>query len=98
MRLYGSYVGKWGVNYDYLAGVDFASRARALVTYLARRHRFEVLVQAVIRQRPFLRAENYLQSAADEDNKLSWIDNIATGGGPAIEEPPTWTWSREEDE
>lgn len=86
------------VNYDYLAGLDLATRAKALIIYVERRNRLEALITAVVNRHPQLDPTTYQsEPPPPPDNNLSWIDNIATGGGTPIEEPPTWRWQKDDD-
>ena len=84
------------VTYTYLAGLTLRERAEALIHYLDRRNRLPRLVQVVVAQRPFL-ASHYTDTptppAPDLDDNLSWLEELALGGGTAMEELPTLRWS-----
>ena len=84
------------VTYAYLAGLTLRERAEALIHYLERRERLPQLVQVVVAQRPSL-ASHYDDALpahpSDPDDNLGWLDDVAFGGGTAIEELPTLKWS-----
>jgi hypothetical protein len=84
------------VTYAYLAGVTLRDRAKALILYLERRQRLPRLVQAMVAQRPSL-AGRYDEDASSETSELtdnlSWLEDMAMGGGTAVEELPTLQWS-----
>jgi hypothetical protein len=83
------------VTYAYLAGVTLREKAKALILYLERRQRLPRLVQAMVAQRPFLAGryeEDPSPEAPELADNLSWLEDIALGGGTAIEELPTLQW------
>ena len=84
------------VTYAYLAGVTLRDKAKALILYLERRQRLPRLVQAMVAQRPFL-AGRYDEGAASESaelaDNLGWLEDMALGGGTAVDELPTLQWS-----
>jgi hypothetical protein len=87
-----------GVAYDQLRGKTQRDKAGLLIGTMERNGRLPELVQEVVRERPHLE-ETYgayiaIETAAPED-PLSWLDRLAQGEGPAIEEPPTMRWNTE---
>ncbi len=87
-----------GVAYDDLRGKTHRDKAGLLIGTMERSGRLPELVQEVVRERPHLE-ETYgayiaIETAAPED-PLSWLDRLAQGEGPAIEEPPTMRWNTE---
>ncbi|MCA9918718.1 MAG: hypothetical protein KC445_12240 [Anaerolineales bacterium] len=87
-----------GLDYDQLRGKTQRDKAGLLIGTMERNGRLPELVQEVVRERPHLE-ESYaayiaIEAAAPED-PLSWLDRLAKGEGPAIEEPPTMRWQTE---
>jgi len=87
-----------GLDYDRLRGQTQRDKAGLLIGTMERNGRLPELVQEVVRERPHLE-EAYgayiaIEAAAPED-PLSWLDRLAQGEGPAIEEPPTMRWNTE---
>ena len=87
-----------GVEYERLRGQTRQDKAGLLIGTMERNGRLPELVQEVVRERPHLE-EMYgayiaIETAAADD-PLSWLDRLAQGEGPAIEEPPTMRWSTE---
>ena len=82
------------VSYEALGGKILADKATSLVGLMARNGRLTDLVVEVIRERPHLRHAyaEYLPEAPLDESKLNWLDRLAAGEGPAIEEPPTMRW------
>ena len=95
------------IEYEALNGHTLRDRVGVLIGTLERKQRLAQLVEAVVTKRPSL-AQRYAQwgsaaSVAPEGVDLSWLDQVAGGKGPPIEEPPTMTWesqtfSAQEDE
>ena len=87
-----------GVDYAQLRGKTQADKAGLLIGTLERNGRLPELVQEVVRERPHLEeiygAYIAIETAAADD-PLSWLDRLAQGEGPAIEEPPTMRWDSE---
>lgn len=84
-----------GADYDQLRGNSPRDKVALLIGTLERKGRLVELVQEVVRERPHLE-ETYaayvaIEAAVPED-PLSWLDRLAQGEGPAIEEPPTMRW------
>lgn len=84
-----------GLDYDLLRGKTRRDKAGLLIGTMERNGRLPELVQEMVRERPHL-DEVYgayiaIETAAPED-PLSWLDRLAQGEGPAIEEPPTMRW------
>lgn len=87
-----------GVEYEQLRGKTQRDKAGLLIGTMERNGRLPELVQEVVGERPHLE-ETYgayiaIETAAPED-PLSWLDRLAQGEGPAIEEPPTMRWNTE---
>ena len=87
-----------GIEYEQLRGKTQRDKAALLIGTMERNGRLPELVQEVVRERPHLE-ETYgayiaIEAAAPED-PLSWLDRLAQGEGPAIEEPPTMRWQTE---
>lgn len=84
-----------GLHYDQLHGKTQRDKASLLIGKMERNGRLPELVQEVVRERPHLEeiygAYIAIETAAPED-PLSWLDRLAQGEGPAIEEPPTMRW------
>ena len=87
-----------GLMYDELGGRSQRDKAGSLIGMMERNGRLPELVQEVVRERPHLEtvygAYIAIETAAPED-PLSWLDRLAQGEGPAIEEPPTMRWNTE---
>ena len=87
-----------GVAYDQLRGQTPRDKAGLLIGTMERNGRLPELVQEVVRERPHLEttysAYVAIETAAPDD-PLSWLDRLAKGEGPAIEEPPTMRWHTE---
>ncbi|MBK8901866.1 MAG: hypothetical protein IPM53_11820 [Anaerolineaceae bacterium] len=87
-----------GLEYDQLRGKTPRDKAGLLIGTMERNGRLPELVQEVVRERPHLE-ETYSAYVAIEtaaaDDPLSWLDRLAKGEGPAIEEPPTMRWNTE---
>jgi hypothetical protein len=89
---------RMGVGYTDLRGQTQQDKAGLLIGTMERNGRLPELVQEIVRERPHLE-ESYgayiaIETAAPED-PLSWLDRLAQGEGPAIEEPPTMRWQTE---
>ncbi len=86
------------MEYDQLRGKTPRDKAGLLIGTLERNGRLPELVQEVVRERPHLEvtysAYVAIETAAPDD-PLSWLDRLAKGEGPAIEEPPTMRWNTE---
>ncbi len=87
-----------GLEYAQLRGNSQADKAGILIGTMERNGRLPELVHEVVRERPHL-DETYgayiaIETAAADD-PLSWLDRLAQGEGPAIEEPPTMRWNTE---
>ncbi len=87
-----------GLRYDQLRGKTQRDKVSLLIGKMERNSRLPELVQEVVRERPHLEeiygAYIAIETAAPED-PLSWLDRLAQGEGPAIEEPPTMRWQTE---
>ena len=87
-----------GLNYEELGGRSQRDKAGSLIGMMERNGRLPELVHEVVRERPHLDAVYgayiAIETAAPED-PLSWLDRLAQGEGPAIEEPPTMRWNTE---
>lgn len=88
-----------GVDYQLLRGQSQKDKAGILIGLMERNGRLPELVHEVVRERPHLE-ESYAAYIAIEtaapDDPLSWLDRLAQGEGPAIEEPPTMRWDTEQ--
>jgi hypothetical protein len=93
------------IGYDDLAGRSRRSKMTHLVEYMERRGQQRRLVQLLTTLRPQLAAkyrsvlhksDSFEAQAAAIDEALNWLDEIAAGEGPALDEPATMTWSVEE--
>ena len=80
-----------GVDYADLPGTTWEAKARELVLMMARGGRLLELTSCLIAERPLL------QDRYQPEDNLSWIDRLARGGGPPIEELPTATWPHDDD-
>ncbi|MCB8943277.1 MAG: hypothetical protein H6658_05940 [Ardenticatenaceae bacterium] len=89
------------VTYSYLAGLTLRERAEAMIHYLERRQRLPRLALAVVAKRPFL-ANRYDEEPAPHSpelaDNLGWLEEMALGGGTAVEELPTLKWSDKPEE
>ncbi len=84
-----------GVNYPSLGGKTTADKAGSLIGKMERNGRLSELVYLLVQERPQLQKkyESLLKSeSAPKDAHLEWLDGLAAGKGPAIEEPPTMRW------
>ncbi len=83
------------VPYERLGGKTQTDRTVSLIGWMDRNGRLPDLVAELVRERPHLRQQYaaYLPAPkAESDVDLSWLDRVAGGEGPAIEEPPTMRW------
>lgn len=82
------------VSYDALGGKSASDKATSLVGLVERNGRLTDLVVEVVRERPHLRHAyaEYLPETPIDESRLDWLDRLAAGEGPAIEEPPTMRW------
>jgi len=83
------------VPVERLGGKTQADKTVSLIGWMDRNGRLPDLVVELVRERPHLRQQyaDYLPvPTADSDVDLSWLDRVAGGEGPAIEEPPTMRW------
>ncbi len=84
------------VAYDTLRGKTRRDKAGVLIGYMERNGRLDQLVSEVIKERPHLAARYKLSpNQPANEPELGWIDQIASGFGPPIEEPPTMRWTEE---
>ncbi len=84
-----------GAPVERLGGKTQADKTASLIGWLERNGRLPDLIVEVVRERPHLRPKytDYLPPSPDAtDVDLSWLDRVAGGEGPAIEEPPTMRW------
>lgn len=89
------------VQYDVLGGKMPSDKVSSLIGLMERNGRLQELVVEMIRERPHLRhayAEYLPQDTAVKDTNLDWLDRLAAGEGPAIEEPPTMRWDSDRHE
>ncbi|VAW31296.1 hypothetical protein MNBD_CHLOROFLEXI01-3722 [hydrothermal vent metagenome] len=88
-----------GVEYEALRGKTQQDKAGILIGMMERNGRLPELVQELVGERPHL-DETYAAYIAIEtaapDDPLSWLDRLARGEGPAIEEDPTMRWDTEQ--
>ncbi len=83
------------VGYEVLGGKNVTDKATSFVGLMERNGRLTELIIEVVRERPHLRAVyvDYLPKDSNvEEPDLTWLDRLAAGEGPAIEEPPTMRW------
>lgn len=83
------------VPYERLGGKTKEDKSVSLIGWLERNGRLPDLLVELVRERPHLRSRYaaYLPAAGKENvPDLSWLDRVAGGEGPAIEEPPTMRW------
>lgn len=91
--------GRVGVNFNTLGGKTLPDKAGSLISKVERNGRLPELVYWMVQAKPALRVvyESQLQrESATKDSRLEWLDSLAAGEGPAIEEPPTMRWDSEE--
>ena len=84
-----------GLDYVELSGKTHRDKVSMLIGTLDRNGRLPELVRELVRERPHLEPtySDYLASeTAVDDDRLSWLDRLAAGEGPAVEEPPTMRW------
>jgi hypothetical protein len=84
-----------GIKYQSLRGQNRQDKAGTLIGYLERHGRLPELVQELVRERPHLEEQYAAYLNAEQqmkDERLSWLERLASGEGPAIEEPPTMRW------
>ena len=85
-----------GLAYAELHGNTQRDKVGLLIGRMERNGRLPELVQELVRERPHLE-ETYSAYVAIEtaakDDPLSWLDRLAQGEGPAIEESPTMRWN-----
>lgn len=88
-----------GVEYEALRGQTQQDKAGILIGMMERNGRLPELVRELVGERPHL-DETYAAYIAIEtaapDDPLSWLDRLARGEGPAIEEAPTMRWDTEQ--
>ncbi|MCP4422034.1 MAG: hypothetical protein GY805_35925, partial [Chloroflexi bacterium] len=88
-----------GVEYAGLRGQTQQDKAGILIGTMERNGRLPELVQELVGERPHLDktygAYIAIETAAPDD-PLSWLDRLARGEGPAIEESPTMRWDTEQ--
>lgn len=87
-----------GIEYDQLKGNTQRDKAGLLIGTMERNGRLPELVHEMVCERPhldeFYGAYVAIETAEPED-PLSWLDRLAQGEGPAIEESPTMRWDTE---
>lgn len=84
-----------GLDYAELSGKTHRDKVSMLIGTLDRNGRLPELVQELVRERPHLEptyADYLAAETAPNDDRLSWLDRLAAGEGPAVEEPPTMRW------
>lgn len=84
-----------GVSYKSLGGKTTADKAASLISKMDRNGRLPELVYRLVQTDPTLlpRYQEYLRiESGPRDVNLEWLDSLAAGEGPAIEEPPTMRW------
>ena len=84
-----------GISFTNLGGNDVSDKAVSLIGKMDRDGRLLELVYLLLQEEPQLRAEyqTFLEAeAAARNERLEWLDRMAAGEGPAIEEPPTMRW------
>lgn len=92
------FAARLGVNYEQLGGKSLADKARSLIGKMERHGRLPQLIYRLIQEKPHLQPayDSYLRAEeGPRDAYLEWLDGIAAGQGPAIEEPPTMRWDSE---
>lgn len=83
------------IPYDSLSGKTVSDKAASLLNKVNRHGRWAAFLGAMVQQKPQLQAsyKRYLPEAtAVKEAHLAWLDSLAAGEGPAIEEPPTMRW------
>ncbi len=83
------------VQDEALGGKVPSDKVSSLIGLMERSGRLQELVVEMVRERPHLRhayAEYLPGDTAVKDTNLDWLDRMAAGEGPAIEEPPTMRW------
>lgn len=92
---------RFGLNYDALSGKSQRDKAAVLIGVLERRGRLHLLLREVTAERPHLAAkyQKFMDAeSAEEEARLSWLDQIAAGQVSPIEETPTMTWESKPDD
>lgn len=87
---------RFGLTYDALRGKGQRDKVGVLIGYMERNGRLPELISEMLKERPHLAAryqQNKPKISETADSTLSWLDEIAAGYGPAIEEPPTLKWN-----
>lgn len=87
---------RFGLAYDALRGKGQRDKVGVLIGYMERNGRLPELISEMLKERPHLAAkygQNRQPNPETADSRLSWLDEIAAGYGPAIEEPPTLKWN-----
>lgn len=87
--------GKLGVEATSLGGKSQADKAKSLIGKAERNGRLPELVYWLVQAKPQLQPtyQSYLAAqSGPKDARLAWLDSLAAGEGPAIEEPPTMRW------
>ncbi len=83
------------VQYEMLGGKVPTDKVSSLIGLMERNGRLQELVVEMVQERPHLRhayADYLPRDTAVQDKNLDWLDRLAAGEGPAIEEPPTMRW------
>ncbi len=91
--------GRVGVNFNSLGGKTPADKAGSLISKVERNGRLRELVYWMVQAKPALKVSYQAQlqrESAPKDSRLEWLDGLAAGEGPAIEEPPTMRWDSDE--
>lgn len=91
--------GRVGVNFSTLGGKTLPDKAGSLISKVERNGRLTELVYWMVQAKPSLRVTYQAQlqrEPAPKDSRLEWLDSLAAGEGPAIEEPPTMRWDSDE--
>lgn len=89
------FAGRLGVNYEQLGGKTPDDKAGSLIGKMERHGRLPELIYRLIQEQPHLQPayDSYLRTEeGPRDAYLEWLDGVAAGQGPAIEEPPTMRW------
>lgn len=90
---------RFGLSYDALPGNGQRDKVAVLIGMLERRGRLRDLIREITAERPHLASkyDAYLSAeTADGEDHLSWLDQIASGMGAPIDEPPTMKWKSDE--
>lgn len=93
-----AFSGRLGINYHTLGGKTSSDKAASLLSKMERNGRLPELVYWFIQAKPELEPayHAYLQAeTGPRDAHLGWLDSLAAGEGPSIEEPPTMRWDSE---